>query len=515
MRPSLTALLALIAVPVLANPIASTLIRRQEEQELNNEEAICGNVKNPKTWYHYGMDQYVMNEAIQLDDITYVKKMEDYMPKLAAESWSCEWKDDTCEQSPLNNHCLDNPKAAYSLLAVTNMVAYLRSLSDLFSSVAQELEAAYPKFTVTFNPKEISTKAGTTPFGGMGTSLFFIGAVAAFAPGVNIIAAAGTVGTALNRLSTVTYAAGALAGTLNMGSGGDDSIEVQFLNAANLQDFLARMIRTVSSGFEKYISHILVDKPLSSIDAGLNHKTRYEDEPSELPQLLKDGTFAGPLPGPSESMRQNLTAAMAAPGINAMWARAGVVVAKVNKTVLPIDPCFGDNLFPAQWKVCDGDGNMFILQGALDGEDKTNPSSYNTPGVSELSRWNLTVYDVITSAYKNQNDHGSKGPKPEDFLNQLLKDSPTNLARENYLFFSMPVCDFAKNPNTETIRKSVSDICGKFEEKNAMCWFYVHLNSLCPCQYFNGQPWPFNPTIFRQMVGKCPRLSSLPPGKEE
>jgi hypothetical protein len=506
MRSSLAALLALGAVHVLANPIMSTLVTRQEKQELNNEEAICDHDKNATTWYHYGMDQYVINEAMMLDDKTYLRTMKDYLPKLSAESWTCDWLGDTCEKAGLKDHCLSNPKAVYSLYAITHMVLYMRSLNKLFESIALELTAAFPQLAVTFNPKEMTVKPGTSAAGGTGTALFLIGAVAAFAPGVGMLAGSAVrVGANLNKLSTVAYAAGAAANGANLGGPGEQSIELQFLNAASVTDFLSRMIRDVSAGFEKYIKHVLTDQPISDDDATKNHKPRYQDDPAELPQLLKDGTFAAPVPGPSDDMRKNLTAAMAAPAINQMWARAEVVVAIINKDHLPIDPCVGDNLFPATHKHCSDDGNMIVLQATRDVKGSKDPKKYEVGGIEELGRWNMTINDVAQSAIKNQNEHGSKGPKPEDFLDKLVKDSPTNLAREDYLFFSMPVCDFNRLEHGDNVRNALRDEC---RGDDAMCWFIVGLHYLCPCMEY-PQPWPFRQKdYYRSLIGKVKKCDT-------
>lgn len=40
-------------------------------------------------------------------------------------------------------------------------------------------------------------------------------------------------------------------------------------------------------------------------------------------------------------MAQNLTAAIAGPGINLLWQYGGTVVAKANRNNLPLDPCEG------------------------------------------------------------------------------------------------------------------------------------------------------------------------------
>ena len=513
MRSSLAFLLALDAISALAKPIRPTHIRRQEVdlnpegQDLNNEAAICPDKKNPETWYHYGLDQYVIYEALTLDEKSFTQTLQDYMPGLEAASYKCGWRSGDCDPYRVADHCSDNPKAAFTLMAVANMVIYLNHLFDIFQEVVSGLTPALMKFPETYNPKEITTKAGTTAFGGAGTALFFVGAIAAFTPGLNIISATGTAGVALNRLSTFTYASGALSGALNLGAGGDTSIEVQFMNAANIEDFLGQLVDAVSGGFEKYINHILNDVP----DDMSDEQPKYKDDPRELPLLLKDGTFAGPIPEPPESMRENITAALAGPGINSMWWRAGVAIAKVNKDSLPIDPCDGDNLFPADQKYCDADGNMFVLQGPLDGSDNTNPASYPVPGLDDLERWHLSIPDIVRSAYKNQNENQSKGPDPDAFLDNLIESSPTNVPREDYLFFTLPVCDFAKNPSTDSIKNAISRVCGDFTEENASCWFYANLNSICPCQYYNGQGWPYNPTTFRALTSVCRHLSTLGP----
>lgn len=139
-------------------------------------------------------------------------------------------------------------------------------------------------------------------------------------------------------------------------------------------------------------------------------------------------------------------------------------------------------------KHCDSDGNMFILQAkpedAFTNPLVDDPEKYAVAGFDELSRYNLTVRDITQSAWRNQQEYGpgSSGPDAKDFIDSLIERRPESLAREEYIFFNLWVCDFNEIDMDDTTVSSVGeDECGDKTEDNATCWFYFYLTRACPC----------------------------------
>ena len=519
MRSALACLLIGASVPAWTKPItASPMTRRQDTVDLNDDQAICSLPKTADTWNKYGMDQWLTdkaNGAQPFDGKSFYQILQDALPDLGVKGYKCGYRNGDCDPARIADQCVDDPKASLALFSVTNLIIYMEDLYDMFDEVVETLIAASQSFPQTFNPKNITTEGGADGWSGAGTALSFAAAVAAFAPGLGLVSAAGSAAGTLNKFSAAAYAAGGAANLEGLTGGGGESIEVQFLSAANIIKYLGDTKGTMSQGFRSFFEHHLHDVPATNIENSMNHRPYYSFDPTELPQLLAGGQFIEPHDDFSVSMMQNMSAALAGPGINTLWSDAGVVIAKVNRDNLPIDPCDGDTLFPADIKYCDADGNMFLIQAPIehsgngDNPGRTDPTKYAVPGFENLADWNITVQDVTQSAWKNQLNHDSKGPDPKEFMQDLADRAPTSLAREDYLFFSMPVCDFDKNPINGITERTLKQECGKFEEKNAMCYFYANLVALCPCQYYQGQPWSM-PKAFSKLKNTCPRLAGLP-----
>lgn len=157
----------------------------------------------------------------------------------------------------------------------------------------------------------------------------------------------------------------------------------------------------------------------------------------------------------------------------------------------PADVSVGDNYFPADVKHCDAEGNMFVLQAkpeepfdnsiTVNGHD--DPAKYAVPGFDQLGRYNLTVYDIVTSAWNNQQQYGpaSSGPDAQEFIDGLIAQRPEWLPRDAYIFFNLYVCDFdAIDMEDDLIASVGQDQCGDKTAENAFCWFYFYLAGACP-----------------------------------
>jgi len=258
-------------------------------------------------------------------------------------------------------------------------------------------------------------------------------------------------------------------------------LNLKFEDAASISYLLGNLSKSLNDGFEAFATSRMNEVPPPG----------FETDPTYLPQLLSGGSFAGLLKGAfTQEMADNFTAAIAGPGINLLWQYSGVVVAKVHKDNFPVDPCSGDTLLAASDKYCDVDGNMFSIQCLPDQAfgttikdgGLTDPTEWEAPGFSELSAYNLTVYDITQSAWSNQQKYGpgSTGPDPQDFINNLINEQPQNLPQDQYIFFNFWVCDFDKIDLTGNTHSVGQDQCGDYTAENAQCWFYFILAAVCP-----------------------------------
>lgn len=187
----------------------------------------------------------------------------------------------------------------------------------------------FATFVDTFNPGNITTLPGSSQAGIAGTALYFAGSLAGLIPGVGLVS--GTAAkTAYGGLGAVSYMGGSAAGVANIGEG-SGNIEVQFASFATISGLLGDLAQAVADGFSTFASSRLSEIPPDG----------FETDPQQLPSILASGAFAEPHPPFDLSMAQNLTAAVAGPGINLLWQYQGTVVAKVNKNNLPVDPCDG------------------------------------------------------------------------------------------------------------------------------------------------------------------------------
>lgn len=239
-----------------------------------------------------------------------------------------------CEVGAIANVCSEDPEAAFAAMAIANLVNYLDDIFQALQTVITTMTPTFATFPETFNPNNITTFPGSSDASVIGTASYFVGSLAALIPGVGAITAGSTAAARLGTVGSVSYMAGSGANMANLGgSSSDSSIEVQFLSFAAIQGLLGELAQAMADGFSEFTSSILTDTPPDDLQTA----TR------QLPSILAGGAFAESAPGFSLSSAQNLTAAIAGPGINLLWQYQGTIVAKVNRDNIPIDPCEGES----------------------------------------------------------------------------------------------------------------------------------------------------------------------------
>lgn len=433
------------------------------------------------------MPAWISSQATALAPLStpFADGIEDMLPGLSANGYSCEWSfgGEQCDVGSVADTCPQNPQAAFAAMAIGNLINYLDDVFQALQTVITTMTPTFATFPDTFNPNNITVMPGTGGLSTASIASYFVGSVAALVPGLGLTQGA-TAAARLGSLSAVAYMAGSGAAIGTVTDDGTDNIEVQFQSFATIEGLLGQLSKAVSDSFAAFAEDLLTTIPGDG----------YAEDPRQLPSLLSEGAFAEPHPGFDSSMAQNLTAAIAGPGINVLWQYSGVVVAKVNGNNLPVSPCDGDTLFTADVKYCDADGNMFVLQ-ALPEEgfgsdvsenDNTNPVNYAVPGFNDIGRYNLTAYDIMKSSWENQLEFSpaSAGPDAQTFIDGLITDRAVSLPRDDYIFFNLYVCDYdAIDMDDSTVQSMGEDQCGDKTAENAQCWFYFYLAGACPCAY--------------------------------
>jgi hypothetical protein len=166
-----------------------------------------------------------------------------------------------------------------------------------------------------------------------------------------------------------------------------------------------------------------------------------------------------PTPDLGDLFQDDLVSVIGSFLINQFWNEARTIIIKATQADFAegsnTNISEGDNIFPADIKFCDGDGNAFILQtpptqaeqerGQLSARGLIDQTLFDVPGFSSIGEFNLDVETITQTAVRNQDARGYGGvPSNEDFAGVISSQDPNKLSFKNSLFFNMPVCDLSK-----------------------------------------------------------------------
>lgn len=168
--------------------------------------------------------------------------------------------------------------------------------------------------------------------------------------------------------------------------------------------------------------------------------------PGNANELFASGSFAAPIDDLDVAVQDGLIAALAAPVINNFWNQQRAVVVKANRGLLGdlVDPCDGDELFPAQDKFCDGD-DMYVVRRfpRLDEGDVqfNDPDSLALPGADNLGQFGLSLGRIAEAAVRNQDELGLSGtPESTALIDLVTAQDPSDISLADGLVFNFPVC---------------------------------------------------------------------------
>ncbi|KAK4969239.1 hypothetical protein LTR66_008097 [Elasticomyces elasticus] len=316
------------------------------------------------------------------------------------------------------------------------------------------------------------------------------GNVAAFTDPANAVSIAATGLAAVLTLIERTEPIGALAaigGAISVGFADVTPKEPQFDGFASISNSVNAVKDATTSALTTWINKLVAEPfPGSDSDLSTDH--------NQIPQLFKDGAFAQPIAEGALNAASGLRAAFAAPAINYLWQKAGVVVIKASSKSLGFDPCSGDNLFAARWKYCDSNGVMHVLQAWQPGTvfDFAATSSHAVPGVDHLGDFNLDVKTVVLASDNSQNRGGyfADAPTGSDFAATVGRVG-NNVQPSDLVFFNLPVCDL------DGVSHSVRNDCASEPNPTLqdICIFYALMGRGCSQKHDQkGHEWPLSYT---------------------
>jgi hypothetical protein len=203
----------------------------------------------------------------------------------------------------------------------------------------------------------------------------------------------------------------------------------------------------MQTSINTFVNNVLFNIPESTPGpTGTDGQTGYEYDPQQLPQILNSGQWAvappGGLPITTES---TLSAIIASPAINSLWASAQVVVTRISTIGLGRNPCDQDVIFDQGVKYCNGD-TMYVLQAwpydrSLESIDSTTPET--VPGFDQLGDYGLSVETIAIAAENIQIAGGYFAPPPEvpEAIQTFQASDLSAPLLQDLVFFNIPVCD--------------------------------------------------------------------------
>jgi len=216
----------------------------------------------------------------------------------------------------------------------------------------------------------------------------------------------------------------------------------------DVQTAIASAYTQIQKALEAYYKYTLHQLPGSP-----NGGTTYDADPTELPTIFAEGTFAS-IPQVGE-FPPGIYGGLAASAINALWREDKVFIIKVTDAAYGKGAGAACNAFPVMTACVNGvayifarwmmDGGTIIKSSRLFEHDWNVWGAYKQGSGNDnhLSDYGLDLSAIAISAQKTQDENGF------DFKNQngatltQLKNHPTDLKLADIMYFSLPICDIA------------------------------------------------------------------------
>lgn len=217
---------------------------------------------------------------------------------------------------------------------------------------------------------------------------------------------------------------------------------------ADVQDNIGSAYTQIQMALETYYKYTLNQLP-----GPPNGGTTYDADPSQLPSIFADGTFASePQVG---VFPDGIYGALAASAINALWRQDKVFIIKITDAAYGKGAGAACKAFPVMTACLNGVAYIFA-RWQMDGGTNLSPShlddkAWNVWGAyrqgsgndNKLDQYKLNLDTIAASAQKTQDENGF------DFKNQngatltQLTNHPTDLKLEDIMYWSLPICDIA------------------------------------------------------------------------
>ncbi len=263
---------------------------------------------------------------------------------------------------------------------------------------------------------------------------------------------------------------------------------------ANLSASLNALGSQVQYGLQQFVNEA-VNQPASLPLGQGGTSGSYADPSDSIPFLLRNGTYASPLPDIPESVAApdgTLAAALSAPIINAHWQLSRtVVVMASNKT--SGDLCVGENGVPGYAKYCDDNKNMWAIVSLP--TDNSQIKFIPTLGLDKLERFGLDVQAVTQASYNHYRVNGfNSKTTSRETISAVAALDPRDIKRSDVIFFNLPVCFLDLVPQlsySQELSCSVSLLARLMnmandtqffttKEENTACRLYMQVTCGCP-----------------------------------
>ena len=216
--------------------------------------------------------------------------------------------------------------------------------------------------------------------------------------------------------------------------------------------------------------------------------------------MLKDGYFAQNVE--VGTINKDVYGALAASAINALWIQDGVFIIKITDAAYGKGTGKACKIFPDLTACIDGVAYIFVRSQVYTGEPVTNlRERYNwqkwfvfgassqgsggdgTPNTPHLADYGLDTTVIAKASEKTQRAHGFLYDNQNgDTIDHLIQ-APTDLAKENLMFFNLPICDIDAIIGSGKHLGPPYDSVGEEAPDDPIAhWGY------CTCQQVHG--WP-------------------------
>lgn len=233
--------------------------------------------------------------------------------------------------------------------------------------------------------------------------------------------------------------------------------EPKFDDFKDVSDYVASSTENMIKGLESFVNKVLIETPEDSDDYD------YAEDPTGLPQILKDGTFTESVS--VSSLDERIYTSIFSGAITTVWRNERAVIVKVHSDEPTLDdpPCETDDFFKDNIWCADDETAHILLKFPEKNTWYKDPMSKDVidefkdvPGIDDLEDFGINIETVARGSVlaSKLNDGKPYYKWDADATIDHLKDNTDDLAQ--FSTFNLPVCEL----DTKSFDGSDADIPG-------------------------------------------------------